>query len=58
MKKFLRFDPGSFNVFYLGTLIVAGVAVVSLSDRVLTDPGSQELSDEIVSSQRENPVMV
>ncbi|MEN8157888.1 MAG: PKD domain-containing protein [Bacteroidota bacterium] len=30
MKKFLRFDPGSFNVFYMGGIVVAGAAVATL----------------------------
>ena len=30
MKQFLRFDPGRFNLYYLGGLLVAGAVAISL----------------------------
>ena len=30
MKKFLRFDAGSFNAWYAGALLVAGATAVAL----------------------------
>jgi hypothetical protein len=33
MKRFLRFDPGSFNIYYLGAVLVAGAALVAITGR-------------------------
>jgi PKD repeat protein len=46
-QEFLRFNPGNFNVFYLGAIIVAGITT-----GLLLFPGSNKLSPTVQSPGR------
>jgi len=53
IKKFLRFDPGRFNVFYLSGLLVAGAALVALISTRAPGEDSLELSADPIQNTEE-----
>jgi hypothetical protein len=53
MKRFLRFDPGQFNLFYLGAILIAAAALFTLVSRNTEGPASPEPVREPYQVSRE-----
>ncbi len=61
-RQFMRFDPGKFNIFYMGGLLIAGAGLIALfstksqdSEAMALNSGTDANYQQVITNQIEEP---